>query len=233
MIDDHKVKIFWDNRASFYGRVPFESIANLEEESELLELKIKHEIEVIQNFYPSFQGQNVLDLGSGVGQWSLRFADWGAMQVSAVEYSNNLVKIGRREVAQRGLSHKIKFYESSAQNFKTKDKFDLIFISGLFVYLNDIDAQKLCSNLISFCSSNSIVFVRDGTGLERRYEITDKYSERLKSQYSAIYRSREEYLELFGANKFKLKIDSDMFPEGHPLNKYPESRLRVYLFRPE
>ena len=233
MIDNQKVKIFWDNRASSYGKVPFESIANLEEDAELLVLKVNHEMEVVQNFYPSFQGRTVLDLGAGVGQWSLRFADWGATQISAVEYSNELVKIGRREVSRRGLTYKVKFFESSAQDFETEDKFDFIFISGLFVYLNDADAQKLCSKLIDFCNPNAVVFVRDGTGLEKRYEINDKYSEHLKSQYSAIYRTRKEYIELLGVNKLKLKIDSDMFPEGHLLNKYPESRLRVYLFGPE
>ena len=36
--------------------------------------------------------------------------------------------------------------------------------------------------------------------------------------------------ELAGFN-FELLRDENMFEEGHPLNKYPETRLRLFLFR--
>jgi 2-polyprenyl-3-methyl-5-hydroxy-6-metoxy-1,4-benzoquinol methylase len=232
MIDNEKVKKFWDSRAEAHGKVPFESIANLEEEKELLSLKVRHETEVISSLYPEMEGKTVLDLGAGVGQWAFRFADKGASRVTAVEYSAELVRLGQSEAFKLGLEDKVDFVISSAQEFESKTTFDLIFISGLFVYLNDPEAQKLCTRLIAFCKPQSQVIVRDGTGLGSRHEIIDKYSDLLGAQYSAIYRTREEYLSLFTASNFQLKSDSDMFPEGHQLNKYPESRLRVYCFTP-
>jgi len=70
-----------------------------------------------------------------------------------------------------------------------------------------------------------------GTGIESRHEIDNQFSDHLKSNYSATYRTREQYKELFENAGFVLSKDENMFPEGHPLNKYEETRLRLFLFR--
>jgi hypothetical protein len=74
------------------------------------------------------------------------------------------------------------------------------------------------------------VLLRDGTGVAGRHEINSRMSEHLQSLYSAVYRTREEYLELFAGKGFSLLRDENMFDEGCPLNKYPETRLRLYRF---
>lgn len=63
--------------------------------------------------------------------------------------------------------------------------------------------------------------------------IVDKYSEALKTHYSALYRTRDEYIEMFKRIGYSLIRDEDMFEEGSPLNKWKETRLRVYLFKHE
>ena len=60
-----KVKEFWERRGEKLGAVPFESIANLEEKPDLLELKTRLEQECILPLLPLDQGANVLDLGAG------------------------------------------------------------------------------------------------------------------------------------------------------------------------
>lgn len=232
MIDKEKVKKFWDSRAQAYGKVPFESVANLEEDPELLSIKLMHETQVVQKLCHQLHGKTVLDLGAGVGQWAFRFADWGAAKVTAVEYSAELARIGSLEASKRRFGERVDFVVSEAQTFQTEMKFDIIFISGLFVYLNDLDAQKLCSNLRGFSNPNTQIIVRDGTGSKTRHEINDKYSLRLNSQYSAIYRTKGEYIDLFTRNGLTLISEGDMFPKGHTLNKHAESRLRVYLLKP-
>lgn len=232
MIDDEKVKNFWDSRAGTFGKVAFESIANLEEDESLLSLKVKRETKIVSELYPEIQGKSILDLGAGVGQWALRFAESGAAAVTAVEYSRELVRIGESAAKKQGLSDRLEFRTIRAQDFESKNRFDLVFISGLFVYLNDLDAELLCSKLIRFCKANSRVIVRDGTGLRSRHEINNQYSELLGANYSATYRTRREYISLFEENNFQLLTDLDMFPDGHELNKYNETRLRIYSFQP-
>ncbi|WP_446810842.1 class I SAM-dependent methyltransferase [Methylomonas sp. 2BW1-5-20] len=229
MLDPIKVKKFWDSRSRTFQSVAFESIANLEQNPENLEIKIRDENSKVFAWLPNLCNKSVLDLGAGVGQWTFRFAERQARKITAVEFSENLAEIGRNEAVRRDFPN-IEFVVSPAEKFETTEKYDVIFISGLFVYLNDDQAEMLVSNLKKFMDENSIILVRDGSSIVSRYEINNKFSEHLQADYSATYRTREEYLQLFNSAGFKLIQDENMFAEGHPLNKYPETRLRLFLF---
>lgn len=231
MIDEVKVKRFWDSRASTYKSLPFESIANLEQDPANLDLKIRLETEKVFRWLGDIEGRSVLDLGAGVGQWAFRFAERGARHVTAVEYSEPLVDIGRAEASERGLTN-LEFVASPAETFVPRRTYDVVFISGLFVYMTDGQADALLGNLPRACGPDSIVLLRDGTGIEKRHEIDDRPSDHLKTMYSATYRTRNEYAGLFETAGFHLVEDENMFDEGCPLNKYPETRLRIYRFRP-
>lgn len=229
MIDQEKVKAFWDARAASYGSLDFESIVNLEQDPELLALKIRQETEKVFAYLDNLQGRTVLDLGAGVGQWSFRFQARGA-EVEAVEYSEPLVRIGEEEARRRGVSG-ISFHLASAESFTTDRVFDVVFVSGLFVYLNDDQAERLVKKLPQYCHRDTRLLLRDGTGVLGRHEINDQPSAQLGAKYSAVYRTAQEYRELFEAHGFSLHRSEDMFEEGSPLNKFPETRLRVYEFR--
>ncbi|MCX5815342.1 MAG: class I SAM-dependent methyltransferase [Proteobacteria bacterium] len=230
MIEKDKVKRFWDARAQTYDSLPFESIANLEQDADNLELKIRLETEKVFAWLPQIKDRNILDLGAGVGQWSFRFVDYGAKSIVAVEYSEPLSEIGRLEALCRGVQN-IEFVVSPAEDYIADRSFDIIFISGLFVYMNDDQAAKLMANFIQACHAETIILLRDGTGIEGRYEINDRFSEHLNVHYSATYRSRNEYLEMFNKAGLSRIKDENMFDESCSLNKYPETRLRVYLFK--
>ena len=60
----------------------------------------------------------MLDLGAGVGQWSFRFVERGASQVTAVEDPADLAEIGRREAQRRGVLN-LQFVVSPAEAFTT------------------------------------------------------------------------------------------------------------------
>lgn len=231
MIDAEKVKAFWEKRAEKFGKVSFESIVTLEEDTEALVEKIKVETESVFALLGDISGRSILDLGAGVGQWSFRFIERGALSVTAVEYASNLVRIGREEVARRGLKG-IEFIEAPAEKFVADRKFDIVYISGLFVYLNDDQVSELMLHLLDMLKPRSgILLLRDGTGIEKRHVINQKMSVHLGTKYSAVYRSREEYLALFSEIGLTCNYDQDVFPEAHSLNKYHETRLRFYLFK--
>lgn len=229
-IDDEKVKAFWDSRANEYGALAFESIANLEQDPENLQLKVREETARVFDYIGDIQGKSVLDLGAGVGQWAFRFVDRGASTVTAVEYSAPLAQIGLVEAERRGVTN-LEFVVSPAEEFETTRTWDVVYIAGLFVYLNDANAERLMSHLSAMCHEDTVLILRDGTGRQGRHEINDRLSEHLQTSYSATYRTRAEYLALFEGAGFRLLRDDDMFVEGSPLNKYPETRLRIYRFQ--
>lgn len=230
MLDKGKVKRFWDERASTYQAVAFESIANLEQDKANLALKIDLETQKVFEWLGDVKGKSVLDLGAGVGQWTFRFSARGSRKITAVEYSAPLAEIGEQE-AVRQAAENIDFIVSPAEKFVANDTFDIVFISGLFVYLNDDQAEELMRNLPKACTAETVVLLRDGTGIVGRHEINDQLSDHLQSHYSATYRTRQQYLSLFAKAGFSLVRDENMFDEGSPLNKYPETRLRVYQFK--
>lgn len=230
MIDPSKVKRFWEGRAAVVGKVAFESIANLEQDQSNLKLKIDDETKKVFEWLPDVSGMSVLDLGAGVGQWTFRFAERGAGHILAVEYAQALAEVGAAEAKRRG-ADQIEFLVSSAEDFDTSQVFDLVYISGLFVYLNDDQADRLLDRLIRLVRPGGLLMVRDGTGVITRHEIDDRFSDHLGERYSATYRTRDDYVAAITQRGFELVRDENMFAEGHPLNKYPETRLRLFLFR--
>ncbi|MEM6793433.1 MAG: class I SAM-dependent methyltransferase [Acidobacteriota bacterium] len=231
MIDKDKVKAFWDARAASYGELDFNSIANLEQDPSNLALKVCLENEkVFEYMGPDLTGRHVVDLGAGVGQWAFRFIERGAASVTAVEYSASLARVGRLEAERRGTEN-LEFVVSPAEEFRAEKTFDVVYISGLFVYMNDDQAELFTSGLPSLCRPKTLVLLRDGTGIAGRHEINDRHSEHLNTQYSATYRTAEQYEALFAEHGFSLERHENMFAEGSPLNKYPETRLRIYRFK--
>lgn len=230
MLDPNKVKQFWESRSKTYATVQFESIANLEQDPENLALKIRDETTKVFDWLPDLQGKSVLDLGAGVGQWTFRFAERHAKNVTAVEYADGLAKIGRIEARRRGFDN-VEFITLPAEDFFRPERFDVIFISGLFVYLNDDQAEKLLLNLEKMAGKETHLLLRDGSGIPKRHEINNKFSDHLQTEYSAIYRTPDEYTEIFKNAGFECLKQENMFLEGHTLNKYPETRLRLFNFK--
>lgn len=230
MIDPQMVKSFWETRSEKLNKLPFESIANLEEKADLLQLKITLEQEKILPLLPLNPNIRILDLGAGVGQWTFRFAPF-VKEVTAVEYMDSFTQIAMNEANKQGLTN-IKFVTNAAECYQSNTPFDIVFISGLFVYLNPDQAQQLMANLTNLLKKNGLLLVRDGTSiLNHAYHINNHFSDILKENYSAFYRTRAQYITLFQNAGFKLIKDGQMFDEGCPLNKFIETRLRFYLFQ--
>src|SRR5262245_14467274 len=126
MIDAGNVRRFWEAQGNKLGKVPLESIANLEEDPGLLELKLKLEQERLLPLLSLDPDTSLLDLGAGVGQWTIRFAPL-VRRVVAIEYSAPLAEIGRNEAARRG-AHNVEFVVSPAEAFETDERFDVVFV---------------------------------------------------------------------------------------------------------
>ncbi len=230
-IDYRKTKQFWTAQAHKHAGNLTGSSGNLEYDATLRELKNRLEREKIASALDLTEDMNVLDLGAGAGLWSAFFA-LQCKTVYAVEYVEKFIELGKKRMAEKGITN-VFFVHNSAQGFSTEMKFDLIFISGLFVYLNDADAHKVLSNVRVCAKAGARLLVRDGTGLTGRYEINDRYSEYLGAHYSALYRTRDEYIAMFRKAHFRLLKDENMFEEGCVLNKFPQTRLRLYVLEKE
>lgn len=232
MLNKKKILNFWNMQATKINRLGIEGVANLEENPNLLEKKILLESKKVFEYLDFKNNDNlILDLGAGTCQWSLKFSEY-AKKIIAVEFSKNMIDIGKKSAKNKNINN-IDFVYSEAQKYYEPILFDYIFISGLIIYLNDSDLSMMLNNLKKMSKTNTIVLVRDGTGIFGRYEIRDKFSKDLNLLYSATYRSEEEYVEFFKTYGFSLEKKSNMFPEDSDLNKWTETRLKIYRFKYE
>ena len=82
-----------------------------------------------------------------------------------------------------------------------------------------------------YTTDNAQLLLREPASVFERYSIENRWSDALQTYYSALYRTRGELIRIVEGFGFELEVDDDMFEDGSPLNKWDETRLRVYLFR--
>jgi len=228
-LDYKKIKDFWDSRANNYNENNY-SATNLENEKKLQELKIICEKEKISSYIKSISFKNVLDFGTGLGYWSRFFSNY-CERILAVDFSEKMIDQAREITLKKNSNNNIEYVVGNVLDFSTNEKFDLIFISGVMIYINDKDIKKIQNNLTRLSKKGTYLLLRDGTGFPDSYQIIDKYSKELSSYYSAIYRTKNDYKKLFENIGFSLLKDENMFEDGSSLNKHKETRLRIYLFQ--
>ena len=227
-LDRDKIKQFWAQRAEARPGELSRHITNLEEDETLQTLKVDSERRRVFGMLPPTEHMSVLDLASGVGAWSLELAT-RSRSVLGVELQETMVEAARQEAAQRGVSN-VTFVHADVLTYLPPGDFDLVFISGLLLYLPDEDLRRLLDRVAACTRPGALLFLREPVGIPERYEIVDRFSEALQANYSALYRERDELVAMVQAMGSRLVKDGDMFEPGSPLNKWPETRLRVFLF---
>jgi SAM-dependent methyltransferase len=222
-----EVKEFWDKRAR--QNRDDAGVTNLEEDEALRELKIAQEQARVDEYLGELPADAaVLDLGGGNGHWAFKLAPRVA-RVEVVDFCLPLAEDGRARAARAGVTN-VHFTHAAAQDYDSPTPFDLIFVSGLLIYLDDDQLAVLAGKVAGYSRPGTVLLLRDGTGIAGRHEIAGRWSEALQANYWALYRTREEYLEVFARVGFTPVKDDDMFPAGSPLNKWAETRLRIYRF---
>jgi len=130
-------------------------------------------------------GGAVLDLGSGMGHWAEFFAGRFA-RVVAVEGSD----VFHEALAARAKTNaRITAVHGNVLEFESNEQFDLIFLGGLLMYLNDKDVIRLLQRLLPLLRPGGIVLCRESTVREGK--------ETREGEYQATYRSVAVYEPLF------------------------------------
>ena len=111
--------------------------------------------------------------------------------------------------------------------------YDLVFISGLILYLS----QNQFSKLTKFISMNTNKFttlvLREPVGINKEYVLDNVYSEELKTNYSAVYRTEKKIIDSFKSNSFFVKTNEWLHPDNSKFNKWKETRLKLISLRRE
>jgi trans-aconitate methyltransferase len=127
----------------------------------------------------------VLDLGSGIGFWAEFFAQRFS-RVVAVEASKPLYE----ELEQRCAPYpNVKTIHGDVMLFAPEEEFDVVFLGGLLMYLNEEDVISLLAKLLPSLRPGGIVLCRETTV---RQDTTTR-----QGDYQAVYRSIADYERIF------------------------------------
>ena len=128
----------------------------------------------------------VLDLGSGVGFWAEDFATRFS-QVVAVEGSATLYQALAKRCAPYP---NVRSVHGNVMSFEPDGRFDLIFLGGMLMYLNEEDVIALLRRLRPFLEPGGMILCRESTV---RGETVAR-----RGDYQVVYRSVPDYGRIFG-----------------------------------
>jgi len=131
------------------------------------------------------QSGKVLDVGCGAGAWVEIFAN-RYDGVIGVERSQLMVEAAESRVAHMANAEII---SGDGRKDLPDGPFDMIFVGGLFMYLNDSDAMALLNALKKRLGTGGSIVLREST--VRTGVLL------AKGEYQAIYRSVDSYRQLF------------------------------------
>ncbi len=162
----------------------------------------------------------ILDIGCGVGRWADIYRGKEGCEYVGVDFSEEMIRIAKEEY--EGESH-FSFYVGRFQDLSEilkkngcDGEYDLVIITGVFMYINDSDVPCCISQLIPFVKEGGVIYINNPVCLQSRLTLKDFYSKELQSQYSAIYRTIEEWEEINGDNypsEFKTVECDFTYPE--------------------
>ena len=127
----------------------------------------------------------VLDLGSGIGIWAEEFARRFS-SVTAVEGSLTMFQTLKSRAATYP---NLRPFHDNVMTFEAKERYDLIFLGGLLMYLNEQDVANLLKKLTQCLKPDGMILCREST--VRGSALT------LKGDYQVVYRSVADYRDTF------------------------------------
>ena len=218
-LDYKKLDEFWDKRAEEFGNIRSESITLFEKSDLVLERDKLEKKEIAKIELP--KNCKALDLGCGTGRLSIFLAQ-RCKEVLAIDSSEALLDIARKENSAPNIT----YFQSSIIDFRGNFLFDFILISAVLMYIDDKDLPIIIDNLKYMTKKGSLIFIKESVSLlGKNFEIIDKYSENLESEYSAIYRKPIIYSNAFEESEFE-RISLKKLYQHHQ-----ETATMVFLFR--
>ena len=138
----------------------------------------------------------VLNLGSGIGYWAEHFAEHFA-KVVAVEASTPLYDALKQRCASYCTVEPV---QGDVLLFEPEDCYELVFLGGLLMYLNEGDVVSLLRKLVRHVEPGGLIVCRETT--VRQGAVTRD------GDYQAVYRSVATYTRIFnecGLSAVKVK----------------------------
>ncbi|MGN0638564.1 MAG: class I SAM-dependent methyltransferase [Huintestinicola sp.] len=229
-----ETKEFFRKRADKYDpQKPYCVTMYQDNHSELVVERNRREVEILYPQLGISPESRVLDIACGIGRW----ADAIKEEISCylgIDFSEELIGIAKSRCSRPGFSFVAGDLKNVASICSDK-KYDTILMIGILQYLNDSDIAGILEGIISCCDDTATVCIREPIAEEGRLTLNHFYSEELKDNYNAIYRSNSELTAIFEQTFFKhgfsVKKQAYLFEEANLNNRKETSQYYYILTR--
>lgn len=219
-LDHESILDFFEERArKFDVNYPYVSVNYQDKNPSLTFDRDQAEKEFILPILKLDRFSSVLDIGCGIGRW----ADSIYKTIGyyhGTDFSSELIKIAksRFKMAKHINFQNLRAQETCSEKLSTENKFNTVIISGLLIYLSDEDIIHTFENMKKLMQKYFKIYIREPIALEQRLTLNKIFSEELDSEYSAIYRTKEELINLITnfitENNLSIKKQGFLFPEN-------------------
>ncbi len=206
------------------------SASNLSNDRNFSKEKSENEMKIIQDLLFSEERtyNSCLEIGAGTCQWTYMLSKI-SQKVLATDTSKGMLDKGKEYIINKIPKNKIDFFYGDICDKKNplNSPYDLVFISGLILYLSQNKFSKLIKFISMHTKTRSTLILREPVGLNKEYVLNNVYSKELKTNYSALYRTEKDIINLFKLNNFFVKTNKWLHPDNSKFNKWKETRLKL------
>jgi len=233
VIDSENVKTFFNNNAKKDTSLKSVLLGNDFGENSA-DLHNQKETKIVLDFIGNDK-KTILDIGCGIGRWAYNLKP-KIQKYDGIDFSDDFIQAAIHNFRE---FNEIRFYCMPATDIdrtKLLEKYDVVIITGVSMYINDSELSKLYNYINSFTKKDSFLYIQDTTSLlETRLTLKNFDSIELNTKYNAIYRTKTEYETLFEKYlpAFKLAKNGTELLLDKDSGAREETNARYWCFRKE
>lgn len=199
-INTDSVKSFYERRAATAGETGYNAVLLGSRDPKAVEQKNQFERDYILPMLEINSTSRVLDIGCGIGRWA-EFVLPQCGFYCGTDFTKGMVEATQsvcRRIGGKYQVYNLSYAETVAQTAEYfGGKFDVVIVAGVSMYINDQELSAIFRRLSKLLNSSCKLFFTEPVGLKKRLTLNEFPSEALQTTYSAIYRTPEEYNNLY------------------------------------
>jgi 2-polyprenyl-3-methyl-5-hydroxy-6-metoxy-1,4-benzoquinol methylase len=195
-LDYRRIKSYWNNLNQKY-KGKYGQNYLIDRNNELIaKHRFLKDLSFILENLPK-KKKRFLDVGCGTGNY-IEVLSKQFDYCEGIDFSEDSVKIAKKKFKNR---KNIKIIKKNVLNAEIKGKFDLINISEVLMYLNDIDINTLLAKLVKHLSKHGILTIRESVSTNKTVNLDRE------GGHMTIRRTKNDLYSLFKKSKLKVFMD--------------------------
>lgn len=197
-IDYSQTLHFFNGRAGKYTEDhPYSVTMYQDNNPALVEERNRAETEKLLPLLKLDGQSRVLDLACGIGRWSDAITT-RIDEYCGIDFSGNLIELAKKRPHEANRF----FYVGAANEFQEvlkaegRGKYNRLLLIGICIYINDSDLVRVMEQLCDVAEEHAMICIREPLGIDERLTLKGFYSEELRDDYNAIYRTRGELTDV-------------------------------------